>query len=293
MEIFKYIVSIAISMDKKGIIFTDLDGTLIFHEKAHGIERLAAQSDGLVRVRDPQSNTEHDAYDLSTQYYTVYIAAETCALAKQLAQQYHIVFMTGARSSTMEARLPVLDFATVYILENGSVIRDNDFHVDQEWADKITPGLSYLEQQQKQLQTDGWNLDIAGRKGMIRVRSKDNPQKSLTDFYDLRDHLELPVQLKKTTNLDNLDILPSSSGKDTAVRYVMQKLGFQSVQTIGIGDDFNDIEVLKITGRQFVPLSAYAEMITQAQASGWYISRGLHFNAANEILKKILYDTNE
>ena len=89
-----------------------------------------------------------------------------------------------------------------FILENGGLIFNNNLKINQEWYDQLEPERKYLTDIQKQMSSDGWILDDKGRTSMIRIRKKDNPHKSLIEFENLCQNIELPDELKKTINLE-------------------------------------------------------------------------------------------
>jgi hydroxymethylpyrimidine pyrophosphatase-like HAD family hydrolase len=272
----------------KGVIFSDVDGTLAFHENLHKIKLQRKNTDGTVTVTDTNSECDYDAYHVPTPLYNVFVGVRTHKLGHALAKGHEFVCVTGARRRSMDGRRQALDFATCFILENGGIILDGEYRRDNEWADYLSGELSCLKEIKSFLKSRGWNLDIKGRKASIRVRKKDNTHKSPEQFESLEKSLELPRELKKTRNLGNLDIIPQSAGKGNAIDYLMQKMRYTLSESYGIGDDTNDVPLLYRTGTRFVLGSGHPAVIANAQEEGWYVSKGLHFDGINEILEQIL-----
>jgi hydroxymethylpyrimidine pyrophosphatase-like HAD family hydrolase len=273
---------------KDRVIFSDVDGTLCFHQQAHGIQELGRNADGTVRVKDPASGREYLACDVSSRTYRVYMDVETRRLAHKVRERYDFVFVTGGRPSTMQSRQAYLDFADAVILESGGLICDGGYNRDQAWFERLQPERAYLSTMREQLQRSGWVLDDADRSSALRVRKMDNLHKPAGEFEQLCRELELPGALKKTINMEHLDIILKSAGKDNAVRFWMETRGYSTDRSIGIGDDINDIDFLRITGSKYVLASAFPETLQAAVREGWYISRGKHFEGINEILRHLL-----
>lgn len=272
----------------KPVIFSDVDGTLCFNERIHGIKHIRKHLDGTVIVRDPVSGNTHEAYDVSVGTYQAYMAVESRRLAHRLREGYNFVLVTGARPSTVHTRKDYFDFADAIILENGGMIYDNHFSIDPFWHRSLEAEREQLADVAQYLKSQSWSLDDQGRTSAIRVRREDNWHKAPEQYDELRDCFELPSGLKKTSNLGSLDIILRSAGKENAVRFVMQNQGYQASDTIAIGDDINDLGFLRMGGRRYVLANSYPEVIAEAQKSGWYISEGNHFDGINEILNQIL-----
>jgi hydroxymethylpyrimidine pyrophosphatase-like HAD family hydrolase len=274
-------------MVKKGIIFSDVDGTLCFHKKANGVTKVSSNPDGTVNVKTPAGESVYKAHDLSTDLYEVYLDLETQRLGRLLQREFDFIYVTGGRFSTVFSRKEKLDFSDGLIIESGGVILDNNYQPDLAWSSILEPEKKYLSQVEACLKSKDWVLDTKGRTVALRVRKDDNPKKSDEEFRDLCAHIELPSELKKTINMQNLDVILRSAGKDNAVNYLMDKKGYNRSSSIGIGDDINDIDMLNQTDMKYVLGSGFPEIIVHANERGWYVSAGLCFDGINEILRNI------
>jgi hydroxymethylpyrimidine pyrophosphatase-like HAD family hydrolase len=272
---------------KRGIIFSDVDGSLCFHEGIHGLRVEEVLPDRVI-IKDEAAGTVHEAHDVSVSAYNVYLAESTRLLAKEVRKNYDFVFVTGGRPSTAKQRSNVLDFADYLILENGGLILDHEFNINREWYDSLEKERASLPLVRQKLIDSGWKVDDKGRTSAIRIRLKDNPGKKPEAFEQLCREIKLPPDLKKTINLKNLDIILKSAGKENAVSYLMSQLGYTRQESIGIGDDLNDISFLELTGRSFVLQNAYPAVLESARKMGWYISSKGNIEGINEILEKIL-----
>lgn len=271
------------------MIFTDVDGTLCFHEDKHAIAKLGEtldDDDGDAVVKAPNSTEPVHALDISTSLYRVYLDVATQTRARIVSADAPIILVTGARPSTMEARLKAFDFQAGSVLENGAAIYNKDFQRDAEWDSYLAPQQVQLSTIRDNLQASGLKLDIKGRTAMIRIRHKDNPQLTEDEFAALYSTLELPQGLKKTKNLGNIDIILEKAGKGEAIKYLLDQQS-RNPHTFGIGDDINDLELLEVADEGFVLGSAYPETLALAKERGMYVSRGHYFTGINEILDEI------
>ena len=271
----------------KPVIFSDVDGTICFHQEANGIVEHQSLENGLINVSDPRNGTCFDTHDVSTSSYKIYLAEETRNHLHRVKESHDIVLVTGGRPSTCKRRSGVLDFAKAIVAENGAVIFDADFNRDEEWWDKLAPQRELLAEFRSYIRSYDWNTDDEGRSSAIRVRLRDNPHKNEEKFARLLKSVRLPEGLKSTVNLGNLDIVPAMAGKDHAISYLMKKWGVGPEQSFGIGDDINDTPFLKICGRSYVLSSAYPAVLEEAKREGWSISAAPTFEGIHEILKDI------
>jgi hydroxymethylpyrimidine pyrophosphatase-like HAD family hydrolase len=275
---------------EKGIIFTDVDGTLVFHQKFHAIRELQQYPDGTYLVEDPISGEEFHALDVSVPPIRVYLDEITRQLADRLKKKYLIYYTTGATEYSMRQRLKNLDFADGYILEHGGRILDQDFNEDSLWAEKFTAHETAVNDIKVGLEKQDWRIVDCGRKTFLQVKAFENPHRSQEEFEDLCANITIAPGFVKTFNLGNLTVLPETANKGLAVEH-LQKTRYQKVQdTIGIGDDINDIAFLEKCSQAFVLGTSVLEVKNKAAEEGWYVSEKPHFAGINEIFNKILDD---
>lgn len=272
---------------KRGIVFCDMNGTLVFHKERNGIREVKRGPGDSVLVFDPKAGTKYWAYDTSTKLYLSYVALSTVELWRRLAQEFFTVIVSGTRRSTIEARKRISASMHAAIIEGGAVILGRDGNEDAEWAELIKREKGHLDLVAAVLRERGWVLDCEGRVAMIRVSPLMNLHKSREEFCALS-KMELPEELKMISNAGALDIIPRSADNGRAIRYLMQKKGYPVSASIGIGDDIKDLDMLRETWKGYVLGSGYPEVLDAAKENGWYVSAQPHFGGINEILLHIL-----
>jgi hydroxymethylpyrimidine pyrophosphatase-like HAD family hydrolase len=275
-------------MKKSGIIFTDVDGSLCFHEKIHKLKPVTKTKNNQCRVLDTYSGKTYDAYDVSVSSYNIFFTKQTQQLLTELSKQYEIVPVTGGRPSTAKKRHMYLSFSDAVILENGGVIIEKNGSICKDWHEQLEPQRKQLPLIRKELISQGWVNDDKGGTSAIRIRLKDNPEKTQSEFNDLCSSIALPEGLKKTVNLSNLDIILKGAGKDNAVRFWLNRRGYSTSESIGIGDDINDMEFLQITGKPYVLASSYPQLLKKAEKQNWYITKKPTVEGIHEILTQLI-----
>lgn len=277
-------------MTDKGVIFTDVDGTLVFQKNYHAIRELEHSPGGTYLVEDPITGRKVKALDVSVPPLAIYLAESTRQLAQALKGKYRIVFTTGAAEPTMRMRLKHLDFADAYILEHGGRILDADFEEDPQWAELIRPYQEDLRQVKCNLEKAGWRMMIdADRSASLQVRAFENPHRTPEEFRRMCQTLKLPDGLERTSNLGDLTIVPRVAGKGKAVEHYLRQHPGLSGRSIGIGDDFNDLDFLQVCQQAYVLGSALPEVVQHARQCGWSVSSQPHFQGIDEILTMILH----
>jgi hypothetical protein len=272
-------------MSEKNVVFTDLGGTLSFHQDIHNVEEVDG-GEGLF-VKAPNSEKVIEALDLSSQLHRIYMDVRTRILGHAITDSADVFLATAARPTSIRSRLSTLDFFKGFILEGGGVICDSAFTVDTVWHQHLQPGIRLLNDTVKKLKSLGLNLDQTGRIATIQIRNDYNPHLSQEAFDEIYRTLDLGEGLKKTKNHGYIYIVLSSAGKNNAIKYIMERYGYNPAHSYGIGDDLNDIELFDETQHRFVLASAHQEILALAQKRGFYISEGFYFDGINEILEEI------
>lgn len=271
---------------KSGFLGSDIDGTLAFHARLHGMVKIAEHADGMVTVRDPDGAL-HRAHDVSTPLYAIYFADSTRQLLLRLREHYTLVLVSAARAVSLRQR-PALHIADAYILENGACIYDAAWQEDAAWAQRLTPQRALLQAYARSLEREGWRLDTAGRTAGIRLRPEDNPQWDVAAYAARLAALTLPDGLARTTNLGYTDILPAAAGKGNAVDWLRERLGYSVAASIGIGDDVNDLDFLTRVGQAWLPGSAVPDVLAVARAHGLTVVPQRHVAGIDTILTRLL-----
>ena len=269
------------------VVFSDVDGTLCFHGELNGIEELERHPNGMCAVRDPSGGEVHLSHDVSTSSYAVYLSERVRRRCHDLKAKADIILLTGGRPSTCEGRAGVLDFAKTIVAENGGIIFDEHFKRDEHWWHHLMPQRQLLAEVKAYIESYHWKLDDKGRTSGLRVRLRDNPHKDAARFARLCEAVRLPVGLRKTLNLENLDIILEGAGKEKAVNYLLETQGYRQEDSHGLGDDINDISFLEGCRWSYVLASSFPQVLQRAEEQGWMVSTAPTFAGIEEILQTI------
>jgi Cof subfamily protein (haloacid dehalogenase superfamily) len=73
-------------------------------------------------------------------------------------------------------------------------------------------------------------------------------------------------------DLSILDILPPGCSKGSAIGRLAATLGIEREEIMAIGDNYNDVEMLKYAGQPVLMGNAPAELLARAKTAGWSIA---------------------
>lgn len=74
------------------------------------------------------------------------------------------------------------------------------------------------------------------------------------------------------SDLSIVDILPAGCSKASALSYLAGLRGIQAEEILAIGDNWNDVPMLRLAGQAVLMSNAPADLMTVAVASGWNIA---------------------
>ncbi len=274
-------------MNKKAVLFSDIDGTICFHRKIHGINKVKSLKSGFVLVEDIINDKIYKAYDVSTKLYDVYFAVKTYNLIKSLKSKYYIILATGSRPSFILSRRDIFNFADAVIIENGGAILDKHFELSKSWYKKLHYERVTLQKITKSLESKGWVLDNEDRTSSIRIRKMDNPYKTEEEFQTLFNDMLFHETLDVTENIGHIDIILRSAGKANAARYLLSTKRLGKCVTYGIGDDLNDILLLETVHTKFVLANSHPKLLLHATQRNWQVSKLNNIEGINEILNTL------
>ena len=265
------------------IVFTDLDGTLI-HYPGH---------DGCP-VLDPDAADSVITLLPSTTGLRGVISAATLAglAALRALPGVRLVIVSGARSSTLDRRLPYLPACDAIAVEGGGRLYwagrraaagtpvVADLSEDLEWraAHAATAGPPSQneetppEQRQgalwdayRALVADGWAPDAVAYSTAFRLPLRtDRTGKTGADLAAAL--AALPLSLQATSNLGCADVLPATSGKAAVGAHIMAALGADPADCAFLCDDANDLCLAAQVGRVFVVRATDASVAAAAAA---------------------------
>jgi hydroxymethylpyrimidine pyrophosphatase-like HAD family hydrolase len=246
------------------VLFTDIDGTIV-HYLSHS--------------QGPTYEAAVLTLPPSTTGLCGTISETTLAgLARLRALPgLHLVIVSGARSSTLDRRLPYLPAADAVVAEGGGRLHWAgkraaagtpvlaDLAEDMEWrrvheaaagppsqGEGTPPAerVGELWDAYRSLVADGWTPDAAAYSTAFRLPLPADGRKSESDLAAAL--ASLPPSLQTTTNLGCADVLPATSGKAAVGEWVMRALGADPADCAFLCDDANDLGLAAAVGRAFV-----------------------------------------
>lgn len=251
------------------VLFTDLDGTIVHYPDAGG--------GGGVPTADLLTLPPSTTGMCGT------ISRATLAGLARLRSLpgWHLVIVSGARSSTLDRRLPYLPACDAVAAEGGGRLHWAgrraaagtpvlaDLEEDMAWrathvvaAGPPTQGegtppaerVGELWDAYRALLGADWAPDAVAYTTAFRLPLPKDGSKGPAELAAaLAAHL--PPSLQATSNLGVADVLPSTSGKAAVGAYVMAALGAHPADCAFLCDDANDVGLASAVGRAFVVLS--------------------------------------
>lgn len=265
------------------LLFTDIDGTIVHYPDAeptppagpHATCNAGEWADtaaGRV-LRLPPSSTGKRGEISETTLRLLADAHSRGSVA--------VAIVSGARGTTLAARLPCLPPAAALAAENGGRLwwynADRPtlapLEEDVEWrathsaaagplSNDALPPLHRsgpLWDAYRAFISDGWTPDAAGYTTAFRLPIKGG--KTETDLAAAL--ARLPPTLASSRNLGCADVYPATSGKAAVGAYVADKLGLSLKSAAFLCDDDNDLRLAAAVGRAFV-VSTTHDAVTAA-----------------------------
>lgn len=125
--------------------------------------------------------------------------------------------------------------------------------------------------------------------GMVcgRVREMQRAEEWLA-----RSPLASQIEVHRTEylarDLTIVDILPPGCSKGAALLRLAEKRGVAREAILAIGDNWNDLEMLKTAGRPVVMRNGAPELVAQAQEQGWEIAPTNDEDGVAQVLESVL-----
>lgn len=95
-----------------------------------------------------------------------------------------------------------------------------------------------------------------------------------------------------TRNLTILDILPPGCSKGVALGKLAEARGIEPESILAIGDNFNDLEMLRISGRPVVMANAAPELLGLARGKGWEIAPSNDEDGVAAVIESVLAEAS-
>lgn len=215
-----------------------------------------------------------------------------------------VVYITGARYSTLVERLPLMPIVDCAFAENGGRYLVNECRdLESTWTKRMEAfcgprsfhGQDPLERPgvlwdfARRLNELGFALDTRSYFFGVRVDLRKQ-SKSLQDpaAFERLLQRELPSGLSSASNLGNTDIFPVISGKGNAVRYYLLTHGLSREDAVAMFDDENDLPMAEHVGRCFVLQATHPSVQRALQVNRhWVLSDAVGVLAAEQVLTRL------
>jgi Cof subfamily protein (haloacid dehalogenase superfamily) len=89
-------------------------------------------------------------------------------------------------------------------------------------------------------------------------------------------------------DLSILDILPAGCSKGVALARLAEGLGIARDEVMAIGDNFNDLEMLRFAGHPVVMANGASELVRMAREAGWRVGKGNDEDGVAEAIEGVL-----
>lgn len=163
------------------------------------------------------------------------------------------------------------------ILEAGCVIMRNKgakYEIDEKWDKLIKRRRDVLEEVADSFD----DRNVGWKTRTFSIEGGDEPEvperySNVVDFKENREYY---------------DFFPKIAGKKKAIEYVCDREDIPLSQIAYIGDDLNDIEVLKKVGLPCAPVSAPKKIKEVVKQRGGIVARNEMYRGASQILSRIL-----
>eukprot|EP01065_Artemidia_motanka_P052318 TRINITY_DN9420_c0_g1_i2.p2 TRINITY_DN9420_c0_g1~~TRINITY_DN9420_c0_g1_i2.p2 ORF type:complete len:311 (+),score=127.07 TRINITY_DN9420_c0_g1_i2:758-1690(+) len=286
------------------IVFSDLDGTLVqfeAHFRPHGRIEHRPGDPPLTAWYVDNGGQERRCRVLPTSSIGCGLFSERSAeLIRRLrCHSVAFVYVTGARKSTLLARLPFMPVADLAICETGGRLYGTDGALDREWTELIERQSGPLDtalppkeragdlwKWYRLLADGGFAVDARSYTCCFRVSTKKaGTQEKLLQLVRER----MPPTLAFAQNLGNYDFFPAQSGKGNVARYVMRKRGIAAADAAALFDDDNDLPMAAAVGQPMVTQATHG-MVRDAVRKNphWVVAKGHGPIAAEELLEQLL-----
>jgi HAD superfamily hydrolase (TIGR01484 family) len=176
------------------------------------------------------------------------------------------------------------------VAENGAAVyvrRDGQDLLDPAWDDLMAPRQPVLDALRRELIARGWRVHHKLRALSAGV---ERSGKSEADVAWVREHLPLGLQLQFSRNTAGsyLEIFPVEAGKDKAVHRVCEDLGVPLASTFGLGDNQNDLDMLRVVGLPLAPGNCHPEVRELVSARSGFVSAEPGHPGAHAMLEHLL-----
>ena len=209
-----------------------------------------------------------------------YISSFTLDLLREINKQVPIILVTGRRSGRHSEIKDLIPHSHA-IFENGGVIFDSN-HEQVKWNGNDEIAVKHLSDFEQQLETEGYSPHKEGRTASIRLDKKSLPDNSVIKIRRM-----LRTRLKMVSNGPFWDFVVAGAGKENAASYVLAQLGKDYEEAAFVGDDLNDLELLKVVGFPMTLASSNQSVIRAVKKRGGLVTKAGEHAGIIEALQSI------
>lgn len=195
-----------------------------------------------------------------------YISVQTHKLLGELSAHVPIVLITGRRSRRYPETKNLIPHRYA-IFENGAVIFDS-VHGKLSWEGNDATKLKHLGGFEKQLRGKGYRPYREGRAASFRIDKKELSTDGVQELKEL-----LVDGIKLVSNGPFCDFVVSEAGKENAAGYVLSKLGKSYNEAAFVGDDINDLALLKLVGHPMTICKSNESVVSVVKKRGGYVTK--------------------
>jgi len=264
-------------------IFADLDGTLCHFDrvtKQSGIVTDFDDEKSCATVRRSNGDSRKCRVLPSSTMGRGVISEETVGLIQQIREKgVKFVIITGARTSTILERMPMLPICDAIACETGSKIlfppagsnardmsKPSEWTLDSDWSEPLRGVTGPLDTDLPASERQGelWKLynemkaknldpDVRGYYGCFRVKCKTEEHlAAMQEFLASLDELK-SRGIGHAMNLGCYDFFPLAAGKGNVVQYLQRRWQVTSTDCVALFDDDNDLPMTQHCATGFLP----------------------------------------
>ncbi len=213
---------------------------------------------------------------------------ETERLLTRLRERALFIIVT-ARSYAECAPLPPIPNDGI-ITENGAGIFrrvDGGDVLCPDWDRQMSARQETLDTYRDMLENQGWVIHYKPRAFSTNVEGSGKTDADVeAAVAALPEGLQL--QFSRNTAGRYLEVFPLEAGKDKALRRICLEHGVPLEQSFALGDNANDMDMLKVAGHAFAPGNCHPDVRALLQQIGGYVSPEEGHAGAQDILRKVM-----
>jgi Cof subfamily protein (haloacid dehalogenase superfamily) len=145
------------------------------------------------------------------------------------------------------------------------------------WMRSNEPYIAHVDHLEDALRTDQpIQMMICGSISRMAEAEARLLQHPLVTAVGEREAANAEITLHRTTypekDLSIVDILPAGCSKASALQHLAQLRGINPTDILAIGDNWNDLAMLRLAGQSVLMSNAPADLLALAHTSGWTIA---------------------